>query len=161
MIGPPLLWRTRLPSLNKFVPSLCGVRIPSVAHAATLGNALSVHVGSFESVWPDHGDFRSIPVTGHSPDRRACLKGAPNPDSPPWRYGMAAERTGPARHNALKMFSLIVGCALGVWHKRILHSKGATFCQVAYRGNRIAAEQFRWSLVRHTEEYNGFVDQRT
>ena len=33
-------------------------------------------VGSFASVWPDHGDFRSTPVNGHSQDRRACLKGA-------------------------------------------------------------------------------------
>jgi hypothetical protein len=29
---------------------------------------------SFASVWPDHGDFRSTPVNGHSQDRRACLK---------------------------------------------------------------------------------------
>src|SRR5437762_11737315 len=34
--------------------------------------------GSFASVWPDHGDFRSTPVNGHSQDRRACLKGANN-----------------------------------------------------------------------------------
>ena len=32
--------------------------------------------GSVASVWPDHGDFRSAPVNGHSQDRRACLKGA-------------------------------------------------------------------------------------
>src|SRR6476659_4953130 len=32
--------------------------------------------GSFASVWPDHGDFRSTPVNGHSQDRRAGLKGA-------------------------------------------------------------------------------------
>ena len=30
--------------------------------------------GSFVSVWPDHGDFRSTPANGHSQDRRACLK---------------------------------------------------------------------------------------
>src|SRR5258708_21004678 len=35
-----------------------------------------VRNGSFASVWPDHGDFRSTPVNGHSQDRRACLKGA-------------------------------------------------------------------------------------
>jgi len=34
-----------------------------------------VRWGSFASVWPDHGDFRSTPVNGHSQDRRACLKG--------------------------------------------------------------------------------------
>ncbi len=34
--------------------------------------------GSFASVGPDHGDFRSTPVNGHSQDRRACLKGANN-----------------------------------------------------------------------------------
>jgi hypothetical protein len=34
--------------------------------------------GSFASVWPDHGDFRSTPVTGHSQNGRACLKGANN-----------------------------------------------------------------------------------
>src|SRR2546429_7058701 len=28
------------------------------------------------SVSPDHGDFRSTPVNGHSQDRRACLKDA-------------------------------------------------------------------------------------
>jgi hypothetical protein len=32
--------------------------------------------GSFASVWPDRGDFRSTMVNGHSQDRRACLKGA-------------------------------------------------------------------------------------
>jgi hypothetical protein len=32
--------------------------------------------GSFASVWPNHADFRSTPVNGHSQDRRACLKGA-------------------------------------------------------------------------------------
>src|SRR5258708_24879922 len=32
--------------------------------------------GSIASVWLDHGDFRSTPVSGHSQDRRACLKGA-------------------------------------------------------------------------------------
>jgi hypothetical protein len=36
----------------------------------------AVRPGSFASVWPDHGDFRSTPVNGHSQDRRACLKGA-------------------------------------------------------------------------------------
>jgi hypothetical protein len=35
-----------------------------------------VRSGSIASVWPDHGDFRSTPVNGHSQDRRACLKGA-------------------------------------------------------------------------------------
>jgi hypothetical protein len=30
--------------------------------------------GSFASVWPDHDDFRSTPVNGHSQDRRACLR---------------------------------------------------------------------------------------
>jgi len=35
-----------------------------------------VRVGSIASVWPDHGDFRSTPVNGHSQDRRGCLKGA-------------------------------------------------------------------------------------
>src|SRR3954452_16151668 len=37
---------------------------------------------SFASVWPDHGDFRSSPVNGHSQDRRACLKGAMNGSRP-------------------------------------------------------------------------------
>jgi len=37
---------------------------------------IDVAVGSFASVSPDHGDFRSTPVNGHSQDRRACLKGA-------------------------------------------------------------------------------------
>jgi hypothetical protein len=37
---------------------------------------VNVRLGSFASVWPDHGDFRSTPVNGHSQDRRACLKGA-------------------------------------------------------------------------------------
>ena len=32
--------------------------------------------GSVASVWPDHGDFRSAPVNGHSQDRWAGLKGA-------------------------------------------------------------------------------------
>jgi hypothetical protein len=31
--------------------------------------------GSFASVWPDHGDFRSTLANGHS-HRRACLEGA-------------------------------------------------------------------------------------
>jgi hypothetical protein len=35
-----------------------------------------VRLGSIASVWPDHGDFRSTLVNGHSQDRRACLKGA-------------------------------------------------------------------------------------
>src|SRR5439155_16654239 len=35
-----------------------------------------VQANKFASVWPDHGDFRSIPVNGHSQDGRACLKGA-------------------------------------------------------------------------------------
>jgi hypothetical protein len=30
--------------------------------------------GSFASVWPDHGDFRSTPVNGHSQDRRAIFR---------------------------------------------------------------------------------------
>jgi hypothetical protein len=33
-----------------------------------------VRNGSIASVSPDHGDFRSTPVNGHSQDRRACLK---------------------------------------------------------------------------------------
>ncbi len=37
---------------------------------------LDVAFGSFASVWPDYGDFRSTPVNGHSQDRQACLKGA-------------------------------------------------------------------------------------
>ena len=36
----------------------------------------NIRTGSFASVWPDHGDFRSTPVNVHSQDRRACLKGA-------------------------------------------------------------------------------------
>ena len=32
--------------------------------------------GSFASVWPDHGDFRSTAVNGHLQAGRACLKGA-------------------------------------------------------------------------------------
>jgi hypothetical protein len=39
-------------------------------------DAYDVRAGSFASVWPDYGDFRSTPVNGHSQDRRACLKGA-------------------------------------------------------------------------------------
>lgn len=35
-----------------------------------------VRNGSFTSVWPDDGDFRIIPVNGHSQGRLACLKGA-------------------------------------------------------------------------------------
>jgi hypothetical protein len=35
-----------------------------------------VRIGSFASVWPDYGDFRSTPVNGHPQDSRACLKGA-------------------------------------------------------------------------------------
>jgi hypothetical protein len=31
-------------------------------------------LGSFPTVWPDHGDFRTTPVNGHSQDRPACLK---------------------------------------------------------------------------------------
>jgi hypothetical protein len=31
-------------------------------------------LGSFASVWPDHGDFRSTPVNGHSQDRRAIFR---------------------------------------------------------------------------------------
>ena len=42
----------------------------------TLLEEPKVCFGSFASVWPDHGDFRSTPVNGHSQDRRACLKGA-------------------------------------------------------------------------------------
>jgi hypothetical protein len=33
-------------------------------------------LGSFASVWPDHGDCRSTPVNGHSQDKRSCLNGA-------------------------------------------------------------------------------------
>ena len=40
------------------------------------GSSKKVCIASFASVWPDHGDFRSTPVNGHSRDRRACLKGA-------------------------------------------------------------------------------------
>jgi hypothetical protein len=41
-------------------------------------DAEKVGFGSFASVWPDHGDFRSIPVNGHSQGGRTCLKGATN-----------------------------------------------------------------------------------
>jgi hypothetical protein len=36
-----------------------------------------VRVGSFASVWPDHGDFRYTPVNGHPQDRLACLEVVP------------------------------------------------------------------------------------
>jgi hypothetical protein len=36
----------------------------------------NVAFGSFASAGPDHGDFGSTPVNGHSQDGRACLKGA-------------------------------------------------------------------------------------
>ena len=90
---------------------LCGARILEMAfgklgcrskQGRLLGrradrNSCSLHVcyGSFASVWPDHSDFRSTHVNGHSQDRRACLKGAmnglmhrgKNGFYPPRRYG--------------------------------------------------------------------------
>ena len=46
-----------------------------------LSRTVNVRDGSFTSVWPRTDDFRSTPVNGHSPDRRACLKGANNGQS--------------------------------------------------------------------------------
>jgi hypothetical protein len=48
----------------------------SVDHDGNTAKWLNVRSGSFASVWPNHGDFRSTPVNGHSQDRRACLKSA-------------------------------------------------------------------------------------
>src|SRR6266487_2668334 len=45
--------------------------------------------------WPDHGDFRSTLVNGHSQDRRGCLKGA--------RFGFMH------RYKQLKLFDQFVG----------------------------------------------------
>jgi hypothetical protein len=52
------------------------------------------------SVWPDHGDFRSTPVNGHSQDRWACLKGddrwlsegRPSFRAPALRQSLSAQR---------------------------------------------------------------------
>jgi hypothetical protein len=44
--------------------------------SVTYSRRCDFRCGSKASGWPDHGDFRSTPVSGHSQDRRACLKGA-------------------------------------------------------------------------------------
>jgi hypothetical protein len=49
-----------------------------------------VRLGSFASILPDHGDFRSTPVNGHSQDRRTCLKGANRRHRSQWRCAKAA-----------------------------------------------------------------------
>jgi hypothetical protein len=51
-------------------------RPPDRPGEQTIRSRVEARNGSFASVWPNHGDFRSTPVNGHSQDRRACLKGA-------------------------------------------------------------------------------------
>ena len=62
-----------------------------VAHLPILANQ-RIRFGSFASVRPDHGDFRSTPVNGHSQDRRACLKGAKSGHPLPGAEMLAIER---------------------------------------------------------------------
>ena len=68
------LLRFRLNSNSREFRSFTGGVIHSSSGAQR--DEVEFHFGSFASVGPDHGDFRSTPVNGHSQDRWACLKGA-------------------------------------------------------------------------------------
>jgi hypothetical protein len=72
---------------NCFSPASSPLRISYRALACGIISARVVHVGSgsFASVWPGPGDYRSTPVNGHSQDKRACLKGANTGHWPPYK----------------------------------------------------------------------------
>src|SRR5258705_3046276 len=75
----------------------------------------------FASVWPDHGDFRSTLVTGHSQNRRTYLKGAKGGSRENYSITSSAisnTRSGMVRPSALAvrrliMNSNVVGCSTG------------------------------------------------
>jgi hypothetical protein len=93
MIGPPLLWRTRLPSLNKFVPSLRGVRIPSVAHDSNTGQCAECpHRGSFSDFEQRSHEVRFALWNGHR--RRST--------HPCWRNDIAAPVAQFVAHKLLR-----------------------------------------------------------